>query len=82
MSPITVKKLALIFSMVAFAMLLFGSVAAGARWDTAFIRGIEAALLFGLGSWGLGGWLLQNKVGKFSDRTQGKSEKIGLDKIV
>jgi hypothetical protein len=82
MSPITIKKLALIFSMVAFAMLSFGSVAAGARWDTAFIRGIEAALLFGLGIWGLGGWLLQNKVDKFSSRTEDKPKKNRLDEIV
>lgn len=62
MNPITIKKLSLSCALAAFAVLAFGSAAAGARLTTAFVRGLEAALLFGGLSWSLVSWLLPKRL--------------------
>lgn len=53
MSSTTIKKIAVGFSLLAFAVLTFGSLLSGARILTSFVRGIEAAVVFGLLAWGL-----------------------------
>lgn len=53
--------MAVSFSLLSFAVLAFGSVLTGSRITTAFIRGIEAALLFGGIAWALASLIMQNK---------------------
>ena len=60
MTSSQIKKMAVSFSMLSFAILTFGSVMTGSRLVTAFIRGIEAALLFGVIAWGLGTLIMNN----------------------
>ena len=52
--------MAVSFSLLSFAVLAFGSVLSGSRLTTAFIRGVEAALLFGGVAWALGSLIMQN----------------------
>lgn len=54
MSSTTIKKVALGFALLAFGILTFGSAIAGARPFTSFLRGIEAAVVFGLLAWSMG----------------------------
>jgi hypothetical protein len=47
MSTIVIKKLAVAFALVSFGILFFGSLLFESRLWTAFIRGVEGAVLFG-----------------------------------
>jgi hypothetical protein len=60
MNKFQIKKMAVSFSLLSFAVLAFGSVLSGSRLTTAFIRGVEAALLFGGIAWALGSLIMQN----------------------
>ena len=55
--------MAVSFSLLSFAVLAFGSVMTGSRLTTAFVRGVEAAFLFGVIAWGLGS-LIMDKAGE------------------
>ena len=59
MSPLMIKRLAAGFALFSFGILAFGSLLGGARLMTAFIRGIEAGLAFGLLAWLLASFLLE-----------------------
>lgn len=59
MSELTHKKMSLAFALLSFGVMVFGSVLSGSGVITAFIRGTEAAILFGLLVWGLGTMLVQ-----------------------
>ncbi|OGW20961.1 MAG: hypothetical protein A3K09_05205 [Nitrospinae bacterium RIFCSPLOWO2_12_FULL_47_7] len=59
MTELTHKKIALVFALFSFGVMVFGSVFSGARITTAFVRGTEAAILFGLLAWGLGTMLVE-----------------------
>lgn len=61
MSSTTIKKGALGFALLAFGILTFGSAIAGARPFTSFLRGIEAAVVFGVFAWGMGYILAEQK---------------------
>ncbi len=47
MSTTVVKKLAVSFALISFGILFFGSMIFESRPLTAFIRGVEGAVLFG-----------------------------------
>jgi hypothetical protein len=47
MSTTVIKKLAVSFALVSFGILFFGSLLFESRLWTAFIRGVEGAVLFG-----------------------------------
>lgn len=59
MTKFQIKKMAVSFALLSFAVLAFGSVLSGSRLTTAFVRGIEAALLFGGIAWALGSLIMQ-----------------------
>ncbi len=61
MSSTGIKKMALIFALLSFAVLTFGSALSGARIVTALMRGAQGALLFGVLAWFLGGFFLEQK---------------------
>ncbi|NIQ02361.1 MAG: hypothetical protein GWM98_19820 [Nitrospinaceae bacterium] len=83
MSSTAVKKLALSIALLSFAILFFGSWFHGATAVTAFLRGVEAALVFGLVFWCLG-TLLGNENEEHVSRDQPRQEQKGahLDKTV
>lgn len=54
MTKIHIKKMAVSFSLLAFAVLVFGSVWMGSRISTALVRGVEGTLVFGVLAWALG----------------------------
>jgi len=60
MTKFQIKKMAVSFALLSFAVLAFGSVFSGSRLTTAFVRGIEAALLFGGVAWALGSMIMQD----------------------
>ena len=59
MNPITIKKLAIAFGLLAFAILAIGSVLMGSRVITGVIRGGLGALIFGGLVWGFANLFLQ-----------------------
>ena len=61
MSVLAIKRMAVGFALFSFGMLAFGSLLSGARLLTAFVRGIEAGIVFGLLAWLLGSFLLEEK---------------------
>jgi hypothetical protein len=58
MTKFQIKKMAVSFALLSFAVLAFGSVLSGSRLTTAFVRGIEAALVFGGIAWALGSLIM------------------------
>lgn len=63
MSTTVIKKLAVSFALVSFGILFFGSLLFESRPWTAFIRGIEGAVLFGFLILGVGS-LIADKPGQ------------------
>lgn len=61
MSSITIRKIAAGFALLAFAVLVFGSLLSGARILTSFVRGFEAAIIFGLLAWGLSAMVVEER---------------------
>jgi len=61
MTSLTAKKIAVGFALLSFAVLVFGSLLNGARIVTAFVRGVEAGLVFGLLAWALSFLLLKEE---------------------
>ncbi|GJL79992.1 MAG: hypothetical protein NPINA01_29810 [Nitrospinaceae bacterium] len=83
MTQFQIKKMAVSFSLFSFAILMFGSLLTGSRMTTAFIRGIEAALLFGAIAWGLGS-LIMDKAGEepVKEEEEASSQETPLDETV
>lgn len=77
MRKITAEKMALAVSLVAMTILLFGSLLTGARFLTAFIRGLEGAFLLGIVAWGLGRMLLVEEKDDEEDMEQAKKKNKG-----
>ncbi len=61
MTDIQIKKMAVSFALLSFAILAFGSVLTGSRMTTAFIRGAEAAIVFGALAWSFGSIVMSGK---------------------
>ncbi len=61
MTKTQINKVAVSFSILAFAILVFGSVFTGSRFSTALIRGVEAALVFGVFAWAISSLLFSEK---------------------
>lgn len=57
MTRTTIKKFTVAAGLAAFTLMLFGSLAYGARFSSSFIRGVEGFIVFGLLAWAfLRGW--------------------------
>ena len=82
MTKFQIKKMAVSFSLLSFAVLAFGSVLTGSRITTAFIRGIEAALLFGGIAWALGSLIMQNKEAKPQEKDEEIPKEVDLDETI
>ena len=74
MSELTHKKMAMAFALFSFGVVVFGSIFSGATYVTAFVRGTEAGVLFGLLAYGLGAMLVE-KVDVFADLENQKKMK-------
>ena len=72
MTKIQIKKMAMSFAILAFAVLAFGSVLTGSRMTTAFIRGIEAAFVFGALAWSIGTLMMEK--GKAPEEVEEEAE--------
>lgn len=82
MSTIVIKKLAVSFALVSFGILFFGSLLFESRPWTAFIRGVEGGVLFGLLILGVGS-LIADKPGHHKIIKQNDGEgQLKLDDIV
>jgi len=82
MTKFQIKKMAVSFSLLSFAVLAFGSVLSGARLTTAFIRGIEAALLFGGVAWALGALIMQDTEDKLQEKEEEIPKEANLDETL
>lgn len=82
MSNTGIKKMALIFALLSFAILTFGSALSGSRILTALIRGAEGALLFGLLAWFLGNYILEQKDEAAPETTEDEKKGANLDETV
>ena len=82
MSTIVIKKLAVSFALVSFGILFFGSLLFESRPWTAFIRGIEGAVLFGSLILGVGS-LIADKPGQHAvSKQDDRAGDLKLDYIV
>ena len=82
MSTVVIKKLAVSFALVSFGVLFFGSLLFDSRPLTAFIRGIEGGVIFGLLILGIGS-LVADKPGQHSISKQNDiDDDIKLEDIV
>lgn len=82
MTRFQVKKMAVSFSLLSFAVLTFGSALAGSRLVTAFIRGVEAALLFGAVAWGLGSLIMNGNEAQSPKNKEEAPTESHLDETV
>ena len=81
MSELAIRRMAAGFALFSFGILALGSLLGGVRLFTAFIRGIEAGIIFGLLAWFLGSFLLEEneeKVESLNEDTENSdNEKKG-----
>lgn len=74
--------MAVSFALLAFAVLMFGSMLTGSRMTTAFIRGVEAAIVFGALAWSFGSIVMseKNTLGEEGDTEESKG--VHLDETI
>ena len=83
MTKIQIKKMAVSFALLSFAILAFGSVLTGSRMTTAFIRGAEAAIVFGALAWSFGSLVMdREKAPEVLDEDAEASEDARLDEKI
>jgi hypothetical protein len=82
MSNIQIKKMAVSFALLSFAILAFGSVLTGSRMTTAFIRGAEAAVVFGALAWSFGSIVMNEKSTTVEEDDPEAEKGVQLDETI
>jgi hypothetical protein len=82
MSNIQIKKMAVLFALLSFAILVFGSVLTGSRTTTALIRGVEAAVVFGALAWSFGSVVMGDKNDLKEESDEEASKGVHLDETI